>query len=174
MAKIVNLAEYQRAIATRIQESVSAPAVGAKLGLEFGGGKYLVDVGEFSEVIPDLEVTPVPFTQPWFLGIADIRGLIHGVVDMGAFASRGGARNESGRHYVVSGPQFELRSALLVQRVLGLRRVDGWRQVRMAPAGPAWIKGHFVDEHDETWQEISLKELLGHPDFLQIARQGEK
>lgn len=170
MAKIVNLAEYQKAIAARIQESVSAPATGAKLGLEFGGGKYLVDVGEFAEVTPGLEVTPVPFTRPWFLGVADIRGLIHGVVDMGAFVSGGSIRSESGRHYVVSGPQFELRSALLVQRVLGLRRVDDWRQIRTDPAGPAWIKGHFVDEHDEAWQEISLKELLGHPDFLQIAQ----
>ncbi|MGZ8216092.1 chemotaxis protein CheW [Methylomagnum sp.] len=170
MAKIVNLAEYQKTIAARIQQSVSAPAVGAKLGLEFGGAKYLVDVGEFSEVIPDLEVTPVPFTQPWFLGVADIRGLIHGVVDMGKFAKTGNVRGELGRHYVVSGPQFELRSALLVQRVLGLRRVDEWRQVRMVPTGPAWIKGHFIDEQEETWQEISLKELLGHPDFLQIAQ----
>lgn len=170
MAKIVNLAEYQKAIATRIQESVSAPATGAKLGLEFGGSKYLVDVGDFAEVIPDLEVTPVPFTRPWFLGIADVRGLIHGVVDMGTFVNGGSIRSESARHYVVSGSQFELRSVLLVQRVLGLRRIDDWHQVRTDPAGPTWIKGHFVDEHDETWQEIGLKELLGNPDFLQIAQ----
>lgn len=170
MAKIVNLAEYQKTIAARIQQSVSAPVSGAKLGLEFGGGKYLVDVEEFSEVIPDLEVTPVPFTRRWFMGIADIRGLIHGVVDMGAFVRPDNPRHEPGKHYVVSGPQFALRTALLVRRVLGLRRIDEWRPLRTPPGGESWIKGRFVDEQDETWQEISLKELLESPEFLQIAQ----
>ncbi len=170
MVKIVNLAEYQKTIATRLRESASAPAAGARLGLEFGGANYLVEVGEFSEVAPNLEVTPVPFTRPWFLGITDIRGLIYGVIDMAIFTGAENTRNEASKHYVVSGSQFESRTALLVQRVLGLRRVEEWREVSPPPSAPPWIVASYLDEKGEPWWELSVRELVRHPDFLQIAQ----
>jgi twitching motility protein PilI len=169
MAKSVNLAEYQRTLSARLRQSAAIPVAGAKLGLEFGGARYLVDVDGVAEVAPNLEVTPVPFVQPWFLGIADIRGIIHGVIDLEVFAGGDGARGETEKHYVVSGRPFELRTALLVRRVLGLRRVEAWRKLEPIPPGPAWITAAYVDEREQSWREISLKALLGHPDFLQIA-----
>jgi branched-chain amino acid transport system substrate-binding protein len=79
-----SLREYQRELAERLR-SAEAGRSASKLGLQAGGGNWLVDLGDAGEVIPVKPITPVPLTQPWFRGVTNIRGNLFSVVDFGAY-----------------------------------------------------------------------------------------
>ena len=77
------------------------------------------------EVLPVPAITPVPLTKPWFLGIANVRGALHGVVDFAGFIGTGPASahgsNAGGQaRLLLLGTRFsEIRAGLVVDRVLG-------------------------------------------------------
>ena len=42
--------------------------------------KYLFPLGHAGEIFPWTPPQPVPYTEPWFLGVANLRGGLYGVV----------------------------------------------------------------------------------------------
>jgi twitching motility protein PilI len=60
-----------------------------QLGVEIGGERYLLDLLEAGEIVPVPALTSVPLTQPWYLGLANIRGSLVGVIDLARFFGHG-------------------------------------------------------------------------------------
>jgi len=60
-------------------------AARASLAVEAGGLGFLLPLPQAGEIFPLTEVLPVAHTKPWFLGVANLRGGLHGVVDLAAF-----------------------------------------------------------------------------------------
>ena len=50
-----------------------------------GGDNWFVALHQVSEVIPVPPTVPVPLTQPWFRGVANVRGNLYSMVDFSAF-----------------------------------------------------------------------------------------
>ena len=92
MAARISLRDYQRELAARLQTAASRQAA-SKLGLQAGAEAWLVDLAEAGEVVPVPPVTPVPLAQPWFRGVANIRGT--GVIGGGGITSPASARPTS-------------------------------------------------------------------------------
>ncbi|EFK97434.1 Twitching motility signal transduction protein, partial [sediment metagenome] len=116
----------------------------------------------------------MPHTQPWFAGVANLRGGLHGVVDLAAFlglraAAPGEGVREQGR-LVALNPALGSQCALLVDRLAGLR---GAEQLRAEPPGaaarPAFAGAVWCDAEGRAWQEIDLAALAANEQFLGIA-----
>ena len=116
-------------------------------------------------------VASVPLTQPWFLGIANIRGNLYTVIDFGGFLGResslaGGAGQS---RLILFGPRAgELRAGIVVPRVLGLRNL-----AELAPAAPPadvpeWFGQRWMDAEGGAWQEIDLARLAQDAGFLRV------
>jgi twitching motility protein PilI len=176
MANREALRELQARLAERLQGARSQSQQAGWLALECAGQPLLVKLASAGEIFPVGTLLPVPHTQPWFLGVANLRGGLHGVVDFAAFLGlRPPLAREALREparLLALNATLGAHCALLVDRLAGLRSAQ-----QLAPeagdeaAGP---KPHFAgplwrDESGRRWQEIDLAAVARHEQFLGIA-----
>jgi len=180
MAKRISLREFQQGLSERLVSARRGDGAQALLGIESGsdelpgGSRWLIDLADSGEVTPLPPLTPAPLTRSWFAGIANIRGVLYGVVDFSAW--RGGAPtpiNAQARLLLV-GARHGVNSALLIRRALGLRpqrdlhATGETRAYDMDDPAP-WLGGRFKDPQDQTWTQLRITALLSDPSYLDIA-----
>ena len=169
MAERLSLKDYQRALAERLREA-GAGRMASKLGLQLGTETWLVDLSDAGEVIPVPPVTPVPLTQPWFRGVANVRGNLYSVIDFPAFLGVGAVTLGENSRLLLLGERFRTAAALLVDRSLGLRNPDQLKPRAAANGEPAaWLRGEFEDTEGKPWKELDVPQLVRHADFLSVS-----
>ena len=163
-ARRARLRQYQEQLLERMQAArTSSGARAHQLGVEIGGARYLLDLVEAGEIVPLPPLAAVPLTQPWYLGLANVRGNLLGVVDLARyFDADAGAKGvpAAGARLVTFAPGLGFPCALLVGRVVGLRHAAD-----MAPG-----EGRLRDAEGHEWTPLSLAALAREERFLQVAR----
>ena len=84
----LDLRSFQQELATRLAAKTTAQVESSRLGIECRGERWLVRLSDAGEVIAVPPIVPVPLTQRWFLGLANIRGNLFSVIDFPAFLGR--------------------------------------------------------------------------------------
>jgi twitching motility protein PilI len=168
MAARVSLRDYQRELSERLKGAAAGRAV-SQLGVQAGAEAWLISLADAGEVIPAPAITPAPLTKSWFRGVANIRGKLYGVVDFPAFL--GGAAVAPGEQVrlLLLGDKFRLGSALLVDRLLGLRGADDFTARPGAGAAAPWLKAEYGDKDGTHWKELDVPKLVQDPTFLEVA-----
>ena len=170
MSKRLNLREFQQNLIDRLQvKDLSATRVDT-LGVQIAGRNWLVDMVDISEVLPLPALTAVPFTRPWFRGVANVRGNLYSVVDMAAYehsgtaasTGSGQASGDANNRVLLVAERFAFNVALLVDRVLGLRDARTWSQ------SEADGRIEYRDEQGASWRKLDVRGLLEQAEFLQI------
>ena len=162
MSKRLSLREFQQSILDRIQKKEVAGDRATTLGVEVGQDLWLVEMQDVSEVLPLPPLTPVPLTQPWYRGVANVRGNLYGITDLAAFMGQGEMSNMGQGRVLLVGQKFAINVGFLVTRVLGLRDARNWQFEEKE--GEAYYK----DEQGHLWRKLDVPQLLQQPDFLQI------
>jgi len=168
VAKHISLREFQQALAAKLAEAGAETAPHARLGVQAGGRLWLIRLDDAGEVLPLPEVTPVPLTRQWFLGLANIRGNLAGVVDFAGFMGEPPTERSPGCRLILVAERFGAHSGLLVARMLGLRNIHQF-QAEDGAADSPWIRGAFRDAEGRRWFELDLGALVAHGDFLQVS-----
>jgi twitching motility protein PilI len=175
MANREALRELQSRLASRLQAARAEGVSAAWLAVEAAGGKYLFPLSQSGEIFAWSSTQPVPYTQRWFLGVANLRGGLYGVVDLASFVADSaplpraeGARAES--RLVALNAVLEVNCALLIDRLAGLRNVESFASSAPPPEGaPAYFGSGYTEPNGAYWQEINLQTLSQQPDFLSIS-----
>ena len=175
MAKREALRELQARLATRLQAARTEGVQASWLAVESGGNKFLFPLSQSGEIFPFASTLPVPYTQAWFLGVANLRGGLYGVVDLASYV--GGQapvqRSDAGRaesRLVALNALLEVNCALLIDRLAGLRNTDAFVSSNDAPEGsPDYFGSGYTDASGAYWQEINLQALSQQPQFLSIS-----
>lgn len=170
MANRDALRAFQSRLASRLQAARSEGVSASWLAVEAGAGRYLLPLSHAGEIFPWTPPQPVPYTQPWFLGVANLRGGLWGVVDFAAFATgSGGEASRAQARLVALNELLEVNCALQIDRLVGLRGVEAFQSSR-APAAdaPSWLGHAYVDAAGMSWQEVNLQALSQQPQFLGI------
>lgn len=169
MATRLSLRDYQRELAERLRGAHAGAMTASKLGLQVGQDPWLVDLADAAELIPVPPITAVPLTRPWFRGVVNVRGNLYNVVDLPAFF--GGtpvAAGEQARLLLLA-ERFLMRSALLVDRSLGLLDARELVPHAEAPSASPWIRGVHADRGGRIWRELDVRQLVQHAAFLGVA-----
>src|SRR3954453_18475660 len=116
-----SLREYQIALSERLQSAAAGTRVPTKLGVRVGGGAWLVDLKEAAEVIPVPPLSAVPLAKPWFRGVANVRGNLYSVSDLGALLGVAAGERSGEARLLLLAERFRAGAALLVETSLGLR-----------------------------------------------------
>ena len=161
------LRQYQTQLLERMQAARAQGGTrGNQLGLQIGAERYLLDLTQASEIIPVPTLCTVPLTQPWYLGLANIRGNLVGVIDLARFlqgdASLAGALGPDSR-VVTFAAGLGFNCALLVSRVYGLRN-GADMQVQADDAAAT----RLLDADGQAWLPLDLAALTQDPRFLQV------
>ena len=179
MANRDALRAFQSRLAGRLQAARTSDVSASWLAVEAGEDNYLFPLGHAGEIFPWVAPQPVPYTAPWFLGVANLRGGLYGVVQLSGFAAGApvapaaaallsdASRAQS--RLVALNEMLEVNCALLIDRLVGLRGVDAFvASEPPAPDAAAWFGHAYTDAAGERWQEINLQALSQQPQFLSI------
>jgi len=175
MANRDALRAFQSRLAGRLQAARSTGVSASWLAVEAGDAKYLFPLGHAGEIFPWTQPQPVPYTQSWYLGVANLRGGLYGVVQLSAFATgqRSAAdmteANRAQSRLVALNELLEVNCALQVDRLIGLRGVEAFTDATAPGAdAPAWMGHAYADAGGVKWQEVNLQALSQQPEFLSI------
>jgi twitching motility protein PilI len=170
MARQTSLREFQQSLAQRLREAQASSEQSSRLGVLAGESYWLVKLDETDEVLPLPEISPVPLTRPWYLGLANIRGVMANVVDFGAFLGNEPTPRTPDCRLVLVADRFQSFSGLLISRMMGLRNVQNL-EARDAPDAPGrqpWLGSVYSDPDGRTWNELNMAGLVANDTFLNV------
>lgn len=169
MAKKISLREFQEHLASRLSGAAKGQGAAGLLGVQAGNALWLLNLSDTGEIVPlSAELTPVPLTQPWFAGLANIRGSLYAVADFSAFLGGEPTPRNSNARLLLIGTRHGSNAALLVTRSLGLKNIDTLTSRPADMAAPAWGQASFTDGEQRTWRKLEVRALLSDPNFMQI------
>ena len=175
MANKQALRELQSRLAERLQAARTQRRSQSWLAVECSGRGFLFPLREAGEIFALAPVLPVPYSHRWFLGVANLRGHLHGVVDLAGFL--GVANHGSGAHQglreqtrlVGFNQTLELNCVLAVDRLSGLRSDDELTaEPALGGSAPRFVGARLRDAAGRLWQELNLSALATDDAFLKI------
>src|SRR5438045_7444462 len=85
MANKEALRELQSRLAERLKAARTQDRGKSWLAVECSSRGFLFPLKEAGEIFALSPIVSVPHSHPWFLGVANLRGHLHGVVDLAGF-----------------------------------------------------------------------------------------
>jgi len=168
------LRELQLRLANRLQAARERPREAGWLAVECAQLGLLLPLAQAGEIHAARQVAPVPHAKPWMVGVANLRGQLNAVVDLGQFLhlrdSATPTAPRAGAQLVMLNPLLRVNAAIMVDRLAGLRdseqleRLPASAEPRPGFAGPSWR-----DLQGRVWQELDLAALAQDPQFLDVA-----
>lgn len=120
---------------------------------EVSGQRLVAPMGEVSEVLSMPDLTTIPLTKPWLLGVANVRGRLLPLTDLTSFLSlpRASVRPSQRKVLVIDQPGFF--SGLVIDAVLGIQQFTSaqYRAESLPSDSPlaAYSHGKFVKDEQE-------------------------
>ena len=132
------------------------------LSFHLGGEEYVLPVDDVREVLKSRELTVVPNSPPYILGLTSIRGTVLPVIDLGKRLGLPPAvRGEKTRIIIIS-PDDE-DAGIMVDRVTGVMRLSP-ESIRPAPEtieqGAEFLKG-IARKDDRLYILLDLHKAVG-------------
>lgn len=168
MARRTGLREFQLSVAERLRTAATRETALSKLGFQVGGVNWFVSLQLVSEVIPLPPFIAVPLTQPWFRGVANVRGNLFSIVDFSAFQGGEPTSGGSDRRVILVSDKLVGGAGLLVSRMLGLRNPEQFAAGTRPPDAASWVGAVLKDAAGATWQELELAGLAKDLRFLEV------
>jgi len=133
-----------------------------------GTSQLACNIDQVQEILPLPSATPVPGAQPWILGLANVRGNLMTVVDLGWFLNGEPAEITSSSRLLATGPH-KSPVGLLIDEVYGQRHFlnSDAQTAELAEDSP--LSGLVHRQHQlgtEFWQEVDLDRLFNTAEFL--------
>jgi twitching motility protein PilI len=176
MANRQALRELQTRLAARLQQARAEGVAAGWLAVELVGRRFLLPLAQSGEIFPVTSVQKVPYTRDWFMGVANLRGGLYGIVDLASYISGASVqRNFDGSireqaRLIALNSALEVNCAILIDRLGGLRGVADFVSRDTAPEGsPPFMSAQYVDKAGQSWIELDLQQLAGSNEFLGIA-----
>jgi twitching motility protein PilI len=183
MVKREALREFQNRLAQRFLSARAADVAAAWLAVKSGQQTLLFPLGHAGEIFRWTVVRHIPYVKPWFLGAANLRGDLFGVIDLAQFlyadrACGADTKPPAARvandlaqcRLVVLNPALQAGCALMIDWLMGLRTPESFTRSDDPLAGSPGYYGHlYTDIQGRRWQEINLQRLSQSPAFLDIA-----
>lgn len=167
------LADYERrslAHFAGLPEQAEAPGWRG-IGFRIDQRRFLSSIAEVSEILTFPALTPVPGTQRWLLGVANVRGNLVPVIDLhGLVVGRQTVLTDTSRVLVVR--QAAGSVGLLVDEVLGQRSFsDEQRAEAIGEADERYARfvGENVQVGEVLWGLFSMGALVRSAEFQHAA-----
>lgn len=168
------LAEYeQRSLGhdPGLPEEVEARGLWRGIGFRMGERHFLGSIADIIELLEMPALTRVPGSKPWILGIANVRGNLVSVMDLGQFlTSRRTQLTSRSRVLLVHQPGAAL--GLLVDEVIGQRSVTSEQLAGLAgeedPALQPYVAGSAT-LGNQSWAIFNISDFVKASQFQQAA-----
>lgn len=163
------LRQYQVQLLERMQAAKGGALDRSKqLGVMLGASRCLLDLTQVGEIVPLAAMSAVPLAQDWYLGLANIRGNLTGIIDLARYRGEAAALPGPDSRLITFAPGLGFNCALLAARVLGLRKPGEMAAEPSAADAPDWSARRLRDADGQDWSGIDLALLVRETRFLHV------
>lgn len=160
---------FQREIVERTQNARdNIDNQSRRLAVQAGSEHLLFDLMQTGELLNNINLTPVPLTKPWFLGLANSRGNLIGVVDLAGFLGKPIAASDKSDRLLVFASAISTHCAIRVSKVFGLIDIATMSQQSSTVNSLRFGKQVYIDKESQRWTELDLASMARDPTFLDI------
>ena len=168
MAKGSRLREYQTSILARLEEAKKpgAAAQAGYLGVVIGSKNVLVNLQEISETLPILHIHRVPVVKPWFLGVANVRGVLYAINDLAQMLEYTFTPISSEARLLLMNEAITSNVAIVVNKMIGLRKLDEMRLREELADESICLKAQtYEDQDNRVWYMLDCDKLVRSKEF---------
>jgi len=168
MSKQSQLREYQTNILARLESAKKAGAESPAgyLGVVIGGKNVLVNLQEISETLPIMDIQRVPLVKPWFLGVANVRGVLYAINDLAQLLENSLTNISSNARLLLISESVTNNVAFLVDKLIGLRKLDEMKLNETLADDSVCLKNQtYQDDENRLWYLLDCDKLVRSKDF---------
>ena len=167
--QLVKLREFSTNLAQRLKDAPGLPTEPTRLAVRVGAENFLIEMGSAGEIVSLPDVAPVPWTRPWYRGLANVRGRLVGVVDLLQMSGRAPLPPEQAQQLLVFGEGVSVNAGILITRAFGIRNLKDLTALPAAGQTAAtWEQVRFRDADGLAYAELDLREFARAPAFAAI------
>lgn len=168
MSKQSQLREYQTSILARLENAKKAGAESSAgyLGVVIGSRNVLVSLQEISETLPVADIHPVPIVKPWFLGVANVRGVLYAINDLAQLLEAKFTSISSNTRLLLISDAVSTNVAFVVEKMIGLRNLNEMKLHDVAVDENPCLKAQaYQDDENRIWHMLDCDKLVRSKDF---------
>jgi twitching motility protein PilI len=168
MSKQSQLREYQTNILARLENAkkAGAEAPAGYLGVVIGTRHVLVNLQEISETLPVAEIHPVPIVKPWFLGVANVRGVLYAINDLAHLLEDKFTSISSNTRLLLISEAVTSNVAFVVDKMIGLRNLNEMKLHEVEKAESHCLKAQtYRDDENRIWHILDCDKLIRSKEF---------
>ena len=167
--QLVKLREFSTNLAQRLKDAPGLPSEPTRLAIRVGAENFLVEMGTAAEIVPLPDIAPVPWTKPWYRGLANVRGRLVGVVDLLQMDGREALAPDQAQQLLVFGEGLGVSAGILITRAFGIRNLKDLMALPAAgETAASWEQLRYRDADGLAFTELDLRELARFPGFAAI------
>ena len=168
MDKRTTLRDYQTNILARLENAKKAGAESPAgyLGVVIGGKNVLINLQEISETLSMIDIQRVPLVKPWFLGVANVRGVLYAINDLGQMLENTLTTLSSDTRLVMVSEAVTSNVAFVVSKMFGLRKLDEMQVRKEAVDDSVCLKTQsYNDTENLIWHILDCDKLVRSKEF---------
>lgn len=168
MAKESQLREYQSSILAKLENAkkAGAEAPAGYLGVVIGSKNVLVSLQEISETLPIMDIHRVPIVKPWFLGVANVRGVLYAINDLAQLLENTFTVISSNARLLLMSDAVTSNVAFVVDKMIGLRKLDEMKLRDEIAEETICLKVQtYQDEENRVWHVLDCNKLVNSKEF---------
>lgn len=136
-------------------EKTNAAPRWSGIGFSLLGFKFVVPMGQISELLEVPSVTVLPGVQPWVSGLANVRGRLLPLFDLAAYFN-GNLTLQKKQHRVLILETANLYTGLIIDQSHGMQHFDSTEFLEMIPSTltdsmTQYVHGSYKDANGEPW-----------------------
>lgn len=168
MAKESQLREYQTSILARLENAkkAGAEAPAGYLGVVIGSKNVLVNLQEISETLPIMDIHRIPIVKPWFLGVANVRGVLYAINDLAQMLESTFTSISSNARLLLISDAVTSNVAFVVDKMIGLRKLDEMNLRKETEDESVCLKAQtYQDDENRVWYMLDCDKLVRSKEF---------
>ncbi|HSI25043.1 MAG TPA: chemotaxis protein CheW [Methylotenera sp.] len=168
MSKQSQLREYQTSILARLENAkkTGTEASAGHLGVVIGSKNVLVNLREISETLPVADIHPVPIVKPWFLGVANVRGVLYAINDLAQLLEAKFTSVSSNTRLLLISDAVSPNVAFVVEKMIGLRNLNDMKPHEVESEDSACLKEQtYQDDENRIWHMLDCDKLVRSKEF---------
>jgi len=140
------------------------------IGFSLSGKQLIANMADVTEILPPPETIRVPGVKAWVKGIANVRGTLLPILDMGEYLNGEVTRTGNDTRVLIVNKN-NVMAGLIVEEVYGMRRFKPELKEEsglpdMKELDP-YLDGVFSDDQFK-WSVFSVNKLVSNDRFLRV------
>lgn len=168
-----SLRDYQATILARLEEAKQADVSvdSSYLGVIIANESYLIYMRDVKEALPILDTYPVPMVKPWFMGMANVRGVLYAVNDTGRLMNNSASVQTSSSRFLLLSDDVMPHVAILVDKLIGIRKLEQMQvleNVTLDEQTHEFVGNIYIDQEQKKWKVLDCTRLVQSKAFAQL------